>query len=61
MIYYAFLMRRPMDSQPWPNIWSNKALAMASQHRVSPVVEVELSEAPKPVIGPDVALYLDAT
>lgn len=40
--HYAFLTQRPIDSQAWPNIYSNATLAEQCGHRCSPVIAVHL-------------------
>lgn len=43
-IYYAFLVRRPIDREPWPTIFGSKERAEAYEHRASAVVQVQLDE-----------------
>lgn len=38
--YYAFLVQRPIDSSPWPAIYTNLKLAQDAYGRVTPVKEV---------------------
>lgn len=38
--YYAFLVQRPQDKDPWPLIFKDAGRADAYEHRVSPVREV---------------------
>ncbi len=45
---YAFLMRRPRDTQAWPVIYTDRERAEAAFGRVSPVIEVELTEVAEP-------------
>lgn len=40
--YYAFLVKRPRDTDPWPLVFSNQELANNYEHRLGPVVEVRL-------------------
>lgn len=38
--YYAFLIKRPIDREPWPTIFVDLERAEAYEHRVSEVVLV---------------------
>lgn len=40
--HFAFLWRRPIDSEPWAAIYTSRELAEAFKHRVSDVVHVRL-------------------
>jgi len=44
MKYFAFLIRRPQDKQPWPVIFENSQQALAYSSRVSDLYEVEMKE-----------------
>jgi hypothetical protein len=44
MRVFVFLTRRPRDKEAWPLVYLNRRLAEQSEHRVSPVVEVEVDE-----------------
>jgi hypothetical protein len=39
---YVFLRQRPIDSEPWPLVFANEALANHASDRVSQVIEIEL-------------------
>ena len=42
MKVYVFLRQRPIDSEPWPLVFANEALANHASDRVSQVIEIEL-------------------
>jgi hypothetical protein len=44
MIAYAFLVQRQQDKEPWPCIYTDLDLAVASRGRVSPVETIELRQ-----------------
>lgn len=44
MTFFAFLMQRPADKQPWPTIWASRELAEAEPFRVSEIAEVVFEE-----------------
>lgn len=44
---YAFWIRRPIDSQPWPLIYSDEQRALMCPHRITPVTHVvQFAHAP---------------
>jgi hypothetical protein len=44
MTFFAFLLQRPHDKDPWPQIWASRELAEAEEFRVSEVAVVEFEE-----------------
>ena len=44
MTFFAFLLQRPHDKEPWPVIWASREAAEAEEFRVSEVAEVIFDE-----------------
>jgi len=39
---YVFFTKRPIDSQPWPLVYTDRELAEKAPHRVTAIVEVHV-------------------
>lgn len=45
--HFAFLIKRPRDSEAWPTIFASREGAEGYEHRASEVVPVRLAQPPR--------------